>query len=207
MLLQVFVHKGTGHPQHKGVSIELHGTNGQEKCIECGLIFSRVENGSNKLAKGLILSGQKSQTIKAPMFPKDVSKKKFLLLCGFLGFFGAHNFYVGRYVKAIYQIIIGIFSVIATILSGSVEFFNVVTSYLFIFVAVNAFMWMFDFVDGALNKYRIPVAVDFTNGKVSEKSKKQPKIADISEKEQKEEVNPERVEQSNIEQTTQDKSE
>ena len=24
------------------------------KCTKCGLIFSRVENGSNKLAKGLI---------------------------------------------------------------------------------------------------------------------------------------------------------
>lgn len=137
----------------------------QSKCVECGLIFSRVENGSNVLAKGLILSGQKDQVIKAPMFPKDVSKKKFMLLCGFLGFFGAHNFYVGRYVKAVFQLVIGIFSIIATFLSGVAPFFDYLMTFMFLPVAISAFMWMFDLVDGAINKYRIPVAVDFTNGK------------------------------------------
>ena len=145
------------------------------KCTQCGLIFSRVENGSNKLAKGLILSGQKDLTIKAPGFPKDVSKKTFMLLCGFLGFWGAHNFYVGRYIKAIFQVISGIFAVLATFFSG-ITFISVLSSYLFIFVAIDAFMWMFDLIDGAINKYRIPVAVDFTDGKVDEsKSKKEKK--------------------------------
>lgn len=178
------------------------------KCTQCGLIFSRVENGSNKLAKGLILSGQKNLTLKAPGFPKDVSKKKFLFLCGFLGLFGAHNFYVGRYVKAIYQIIIGIFSVIATVLSGYVGFIGNIMPFMCIFVAVNAFMWMFDFVDGVLNKYRIPVAVDFTNGKLSENNEKKTKKENTEnlENEKKEEINSETVEELNAEKTH-DKSE
>ena len=181
------------------------------KCSQCGLIFSRVENGSNKLAKGLILAGQKNQTIKAPGFPKDVSKKTFMLLCGFLGLFGAHNFYVGRYLKAIFQIIIGIFSLIATVMSGYVEFIGHIMPFMCIFVAINAFMWMFDLFDGALNKYRIPVAVDFTNGKIFEnaekKQKKQPQMKQTLENEKKEEINSENIEQLNTEQSTQEKSE
>lgn len=158
----------------------------QQRCTECGLIFSRVENGSNQLAKDLIMTGQKDMVIKAPMFPKDVSKKKFMFLCGFLGFWGAHNFYVGRYVKAIYQLVVGLFSVLATLLSGISSFFDNASSFLFIFVAVDAFMWIFDLIDGALNKYRIPVAVDFTDGKLSEmvkntknKQKKSKKVEKI----------------------------
>ena len=137
----------------------------QFRCTECGLIFSRVENGSNKIAKSLILSGQKDQVVKAPMFPKDVSKKKFMLLCGFLGFWGVHNFYVGRYTKAIFQLIVGLFSIVATVLSGAIPNFSNVMSYLFLPVAIDAFMWIFDLIDGAINKYKIPVAVDFTDAK------------------------------------------
>ena len=49
------------------------------KCNSCGLIFSRVEGGSNQIAKGLILAGKSNQTVKAKQFPKDVSKKKPLI--------------------------------------------------------------------------------------------------------------------------------
>lgn len=136
----------------------------QFRCTECGLIFSRVENGSNKIAKNLIMAGKKDQVVNAPMFPKDVSKKTFMLLCGFLGFWGAHNFYVGRYAKAVFQLIVGLFSIIATVLSSAIPNFDFFMSYLFLPVAIDAFMWMFDLVDGAINKYKIPVAVDFTEG-------------------------------------------
>ena len=137
----------------------------QFKCTECGLIFSRVENGSNKIAKELILAGKKNETIKAPGFPKDVKKSKFLLLCGFLGFFGAHNFYVGRYFKAIFQLIIGLLSVVMTFLSSYISNIDFIMSYVFLPIAIDGLFWAFDFVDAIFNKYRIPVAVDFSEGK------------------------------------------
>ena len=96
----------------------------ESKCSGCGLIFSRVENGSNKIAKGLILAGKKEETVNARMFPKDVSKKKFLLLCGFLGIFGTHNFYVGRYKKAVYQLICGILTVICVLIGNIIPFYD-----------------------------------------------------------------------------------
>ena len=134
------------------------------RCASCGLVFSRVENGSNRLAKGLLLAGKKDEVVKAKMFPKDVSKKKFLLLCGFLGLFGAHNFYVGRYKKAIYQLICGLVAVICVTLGSIIPYYDTILSFISFPIGVDGVMWAWDFVEGVMNKYRIPVAVDFVGG-------------------------------------------
>ena len=134
------------------------------RCSSCGLIFSRVENGSNKLAKGLILGGKKEQTVMARMFPKDVSKKKFLLLCGFLGLFGAHNFYVGRYKKAIYQLICGLISIFCVAVGPYLSFYDTLMSFVSVPVGFDVIFWMWDFIDGIFNRYKIPIAVDFIGG-------------------------------------------
>lgn len=137
----------------------------QFRCTDCGLIFSRVENGSNKIAKQLIMAGKKSETIKSPGYPKDVKKSKFLLLSGFLGLFGAHNFYVGRYTKAVIQLVFGMMTIIISVLSNYIPNLDYVMSFAFLPIAINGLMCAFDFIDGVFNKYKIPVAVDFSEGK------------------------------------------
>lgn len=134
------------------------------RCVQCGLIFSRAENGSNKLAKNLILAGNGDKTVKIKQFPKDVSKKKFLLLCGFLGIFGAHNFYVGRYKKAFFMLICGILSVFCVAVGHILSFYDTLMSFISIPIGFDVIFWMWDFIDGIFNKYKIPVAVDFTMG-------------------------------------------
>ncbi len=134
------------------------------RCMQCGLIFSRAENGSNKLAKNLILAGNGDKTVKIRSFPKDVSKKKFLLLCGFLGIFGAHNFYVGRYKKAFFMLICGILAVLCVAVGSILPFYDTLMSFISIPIGFDAIFWMWDFIDGMFNHYKIPVAVDFTMG-------------------------------------------
>lgn len=134
------------------------------RCSSCGLIFSRVETGSNVLAKNLILAGKSDQTVKARMFPKDVSKKKFLLLCGFLGIFGAHNFYVGRYKKAIFQLICGLLAAVCVACGSFIPHYQTIMSFISVPIGIDGVMWAWDFADGAFNHYRIPVAVDLVDG-------------------------------------------
>lgn len=134
------------------------------RCSECGLVFSRVENGSNQLAKSLILAGKKNYTVNAKMFPKDVSKKKFLLLSGFLGLFGAHNFYVGRYKKAVIQLIFGIVIILCVAIGHLVPFYDRFMSFASVPIGLDVFICAFDFIDAIFNKYKIPVAVDYSNG-------------------------------------------
>lgn len=133
------------------------------RCIHCGLIFSRVENGSNTIAKGLIHAGKKDETVLARMFPKDVKKKKFLLLCGFLGIFGAHNFYVGRYKKAVFQLICGMLAVICVAIGHILPFYDTLMSFISVPIGFDTLFWAWDFIDGCLNRYKIPVAVDFVS--------------------------------------------
>ena len=135
----------------------------QTRCAECGLIFARVENGSNKIAKNLIMAGKKDETVNARMFPKDVSKKKFLLLCGFLGIWGAHNFYVGRNTKAIFQLICGTLAVICVAIGHLIPFYDTLMSFISIPIGFDTLFWAWDFIDGCFNRYKIPVAVDFVS--------------------------------------------
>ena len=132
----------------------------ENRCTSCGLVFSRVENGSNKIAKGLLMAGKKDEVVLARMFPNDVRKKKFMLLCGFLGIFGAHNFYVGRYIKAIYMLIVGIASCVLASLNIFSQAYDTFMSFFFVFPALLAYFWIEDFVLIALNKYKVPVALE-----------------------------------------------
>lgn len=132
----------------------------QARCTECGLIFSRVENGSNRIAKNLLLGGKKEDVLLAPGYPKDVSKKKFLLLCGFLGLFGVHNFYVGRYKKAVFQLIMGMLTIILFVFSGILANIDTIMSFFSVPIGISVMIICFDFIDGIFNKYKIPIAVD-----------------------------------------------
>lgn len=131
------------------------------RCSNCGLIFSRVEQGSNLIAKDYIKSGKSEYVVKAKGFPKDVSKKAFLLYCGFLGLFGAHNFYVGRYKKAIFMLVFGLIAVIFTATGSIIPNLDKIMSFLSFPIGIDGFFWILDFVEGVFNAYKIPVAVDF----------------------------------------------
>lgn len=135
----------------------------QSRCTSCGLIFSRVENGSNKIAKELIHAGKRDETVMARMFPKDVKKKKFLLLCGFLGIFGAHNFYVGRYKKAVFQLVCGLLAVICVAIGSIIPFYENLMSFISVPIGFDTLFWAWDFIDGCFNRYKIPVGVDFAS--------------------------------------------
>ena len=74
----------------------------QKTCPFCGLIFDRLNDVSNKAAHKEVLKLRKRNYIMMSDWPADVSKKKALLLCGFLGLFGAHNIYLGRFYKAFF---------------------------------------------------------------------------------------------------------
>ena len=92
-------------------------------CHECGLIFERLNYTSNKTAKKLILKGKYKDTIKTADWPYDAKKSTALLLCGFLGFTGAHNFYLGRFLKGAIALFGIILSVIMVSLNDLFDFY------------------------------------------------------------------------------------
>ncbi len=135
---------------------------GTESCPDCGLVFSRLEIATNKDAKRKIKRHDKDFIIKTTNIPSDVSYVKLLLLTIFVGVFGGHCFYVGRYSR-------GIMFLINSLLLMSYVIFN---KYLVnldegrLLAALSTIgglfllVWAYDVISVILKKFKIPVAID-----------------------------------------------
>lgn len=132
----------------------------QKTCDECGLVFARLDEATNKEAKKQFFAKDKT-IIMTSQLPKDVQKWKLLLYCGLLGIFGAHDFYVGRYYRASYMLIFGLFSLVYVGFLTNYEWgVNLMTSTpLAIFVGILTIMWALDFIKIVFDKFKVPVAL------------------------------------------------
>lgn len=133
---------------------------GTQKCEICGLVFARLKYATNSAAKNMIKHGQGKKVIYTSDIPKDVSWVKMFTFSLLLGIFGAHNFYIGRYKKAISMLVMGVITIIGfalslnSLLNGGL---NIVVS---IIVGVNAILWILDTGTICMRKYKIPVYID-----------------------------------------------
>lgn len=65
-------------------------------CPYCKTSVEVIKRASNEQAKIALKNKEKEKVVLASFLPYDVSKKKLLLLSIFLGWAGAHCYYVGR---------------------------------------------------------------------------------------------------------------
>ncbi len=78
--------------------------------------------------------------------------------------FGAHNFYVGRYKKAVFQLLCGLAAVVLTVIGGALPYLDFIMSFISFPIGIDGILWIWDFIEGVFNKYKIPVGVDFVVG-------------------------------------------
>lgn len=129
----------------------------QKSCNACGLIFSRLEQATNKEARKQFFNKDKS-VVMVKDFPSDVKRWKLVLWCLFLGIFGAHCLSVGRYYRGGYMLIIGIASVVLSLVSYS-SAYETFMSYFFIFPAILVLFWMVDLFNICFGFFKVPVAL------------------------------------------------
>ncbi len=132
----------------------------QKKCPFCGLVFERLKYVSNKSARKEVIKLHRKNYIMVKEWPADASKKTALFLCGFLGFVGAHNFYLGRYYKAMI-VLFGFLSALALVF---IDYASVLHTVLYYVSAIPSLcvllFWVLDFVKIFLERYKIPVSID-----------------------------------------------
>ena len=148
----------------------------QKKCGACGFVFERLNYCSNKSAKKEVIKFHKNNYFMCKEWPEDVSKKKALLLCGFLGMLGAHNFYLGRFFKAAFVLFGIICAALMVILPYGSTSYNIISYIGTLPGALVLFFWVFDFINIFLERYRIPVSInkqlyDLKKGIISEDGK------------------------------------
>lgn len=129
-------------------------------CDNCKLIFSRLEFASNKEAKRQIKAGNRHAVIKTRTFPKDLNRWKLFGICAVGGLVGAHNIYIGRYIKGFFALF-GILILAGLILAVPSETLaNMFTRWLFVPYGIITYLWFYDLFMIGINKYKVPIAIE-----------------------------------------------
>ena len=134
-------------------------------CPNCALNFNKFNAATNRAAKQALKDGEKQQILLRTGVPTDVNKIKLLLITIFLGFTGAHYYYVGRKGFGIFFSVFFTVGRINAIITTSVqsllktEFYQVFTMLVLIW-GVVLLWWLFDVFRVVFNKFKIPVSVE-----------------------------------------------
>lgn len=131
-------------------------------CPKCQLNFQKFETATNSEAKQAIRAGEKERVLLRSGRPMDVKFIPLLLITIFLGFTGAHYYYVGRYKRgAFYSIFcaVGFVNAILTTLLDATPKGDLYQVFMFLVLiwGLVIFLWIIDIAKVCLNKFKIPV--------------------------------------------------
>lgn len=135
------------------------------KCSYCGLIFERLKWATNKAGKKMLHLGKKNKVVYTTKLPSDLKMYKILLMCIFLGLFGGHCFYVGRFKKGILMLCFGIVFIIGAILSMNNLIPVSIGTFIYIIVGALGIMWVFDIFNICIKKFKVPVSIELVEEK------------------------------------------
>ena len=165
----------------------------QPKCDDCGLVFSRLDEATNKDAKIRLKNKEKDLVIYVKKYPEDVKKWKMILLVSFAGLFGSHYFYVGRWKWGL-AFLLYFLSVLFMGVVFNAYFLDVWNgSFFSIFgpiTGIYTLAWLNDIRRVIFNRFPIPVSIldwqekaDLEHMKEERKNKKKKKVLEETEKE------------------------
>lgn len=139
-----------------------------KRCKSCGFNMNSFNGALHSEVKRAKKEGFGADVLYTKVLPVDISKKKLLLLCIFLGLCGGHSYYTGKWVKAIYSTIAFAFSIIFAVLAvffletykslGDVGVWCSSVSYLL--MGINIGMFIIDLIAIITNKYKVSVYKD-----------------------------------------------
>ena len=143
-------------------------------CLHCGTEMNQLVTASNKAVSKAKKEYQPELIVYSSIFPSDLSYKNTLLLCIFLGLFGAHRYYTKQYISAIlmtifwsitliFSAILGLFWGGYLTLNMDLYLFESIASFVSIGGGVVLIRWIYDMVLLALKKYKVPVVLGKKN--------------------------------------------
>ena len=134
----------------------------EQRCKYCGFYMNELDGASNKQAKKAKKTIYKDDILYTTKVPYDVSKKKLLLFAIFLGLFGVHDFYVGKFWQGLYQCISVTIAIIltTTLMIMNTIFDNVVQRIFELwlyFQGLAVIFWIWDIFKITFERFKIPV--------------------------------------------------
>lgn len=129
-------------------------------CDNCKLVFSRLQYASNKKAKKCIKAGKKNEVIKTSELPKDLNKWKLFAIAMLGGVVGAHNIYIGRYIKGFFSLFFVVLTFVLVMVLNGDALSLAFNRGLFIPGGLVVLFWWYDALMIGLGKYKVPIALD-----------------------------------------------
>ena len=135
---------------------------GVETCPDCGLVFSRLEIATNKDAKRKLRRHDRDYILMTSKLPSDVSRKRLLCYSIFLGVFGVHCFYVGRYWRGAVFLTDFLAMFLLLIFNGPLAAIGngALLGVLSTIFGIIMLMWPWDVFMVILKKFKVPIAID-----------------------------------------------
>lgn len=138
------------------------------RCKSCGFNMRELNGATHKDVKRAKKEGFGDDVLYTTTLPADISKKKLLLLCIFLGLFGGHSYYTGKWIKGLFSTIVTVGTIVFSALNiAFVDIQNlmgIAGAYLFsgfdLLMGVNLIMFLIDLVSIIRNKYKVSVYKD-----------------------------------------------
>ena len=132
-------------------------------CPDCGLNFNKFDAATNMDAKKMLRAGEKEQVLYRKGCSTDVSKIKLLLLTIFVGFTGAHYYYVGRNKMGIFFSIFFVVGIINAILTSFLPNVSKLPWFEWFYLLVLVWgavliLWIVDIAKVCFNRFKIPVS-------------------------------------------------
>jgi len=142
-------------------------------CPYCKVTGQQVKDASNKEAKERIKRKDTKEVYNSTYLPKDVNNTRLMLIALFGGFFGVHQFYVGKIKTGFFYLFLAFFLFIFYILSKMIFVGNVTLNYFcsfgYILCGIVLFMWIADFFKICFKSFPIPVVLGETRFKKGKK--------------------------------------
>ncbi len=132
-------------------------------CPNCQLDFEKFDTATNREAKEAMRLDESERVLMRKGCPPDVKRWKLILITIFLGFMGAHYYYVGRVKMGLFFtafFMVGVINAVITTLVKSTitgDLYQIFTLLVLIWGLVIMF-WIFDICKVVFNRFKIPVS-------------------------------------------------
>ena len=137
----------------------------QEKCDDCGLLFSRLQYASNKAAKRKIAHFDSDFVIYTKDYPSDLKWWKVLLMTIFTGLFGGHYYYVGKFWKGALMTAGFVYLIFCTIFNA--QMVSALQTYgAYLPISILGFSWIYSLSAVCIKKFKVPVIVEMPEAEV-----------------------------------------
>lgn len=134
----------------------------QHKCPECGLLFAKLDEATNKAAAERYKAHEREAIVFTKKIPPDLKRWKLIVYATTLGLFGAHYFYTRRWWWGILYLLGFTLLSVCTIFNAyfmSTTWGETLIKVLAIVVGIYGICWLADVVKVCLGRFKIPVSL------------------------------------------------